>query len=184
MIVNNQKNIVFYNPLGVIVDYELLKKAIIWKQEKPTASKKKIYLHGKYPAVSIHNQKHHIHRLIYSFYSGKELKPHEHVHHINSNKMDARIDNLTLMTSSEHLSMENKGKILSDNHKNLISLANKRRIGIKMKKHRSDVDYRSVWNLHKTGYSINYIAKYLATDWTTIKNRLNDIYENLELLEE
>lgn len=62
MIVNNQKRIKFVNDCGAIFDPEELEKAILWYQKKPTARTKHIYIHGKYPAVSIHDQKIHIHK--------------------------------------------------------------------------------------------------------------------------
>lgn len=54
-----QKKIEFDNECKCLVDYSELEKAILWYQKKPSLSKKKIYLHGRYPAVSIHNKKIH-----------------------------------------------------------------------------------------------------------------------------
>ncbi|MEB6231413.1 hypothetical protein [Mammaliicoccus sciuri] len=56
MTVNNQKPIEFNNVANCIVDYRELEKAILWIQDKPTLSKKKIYMHGHYPCVSIHDK--------------------------------------------------------------------------------------------------------------------------------
>lgn len=42
------------------------------------------------------------HRIIMENYLGRLLNPNEVVHHINSNKKDNRIENLELMTCSEH----------------------------------------------------------------------------------
>jgi uncharacterized protein (DUF1330 family) len=47
-------------------------------------------------------------RLIMEKYLGRYLTKNEIVHHINKNKNDDRIENLKLMTNSEHLSLHHK----------------------------------------------------------------------------
>lgn len=43
------------------------------------------------------------HRLIMENYLGRYLNSNEVVHHINNNKLDNRIENLELLTNSEHV---------------------------------------------------------------------------------
>ena len=100
---------------------KILKEAILNYTVKPVTRLKKVYMHGKYPAVSIYKEKIHIHRLIaILLYGGKVYEKKYYVHHINGNRKDARKNNLILMDISEHQRLHNKGKTISNKHKNAI----------------------------------------------------------------
>ena len=172
-----QKDITFINDCNCIVDFELLKNAILWYQSDNTKSIKHIYMHGNYPAITIYKEKIHIHRLIKSYIEQRKLDKTEFVHHKDGNKLNANIDNLEIIKDYKHQSLHNKGKILTNEHKEKISKANHKRLGMKMKKH---VEMKELPKLLKQKWSINKIAKFYKCDWSTVKNR---IYENPDLLE-
>lgn len=67
--IKKQKHIRFINDCGCIVDESELEKAILWYQKSPTASIKHIYMHSKYPAITIHKEKCHIHRLLMLYWN-------------------------------------------------------------------------------------------------------------------
>ena len=53
------------------------------------------------------------HRYIFELHLGRELKKEELIHHINKNRLDNRIENLQLMTNSEHATLHG-----TENYKN------------------------------------------------------------------
>lgn len=131
-----QKPIFFKNTCNCIVDYIELEKAILWMQEFNTHSKKKIYLFGKYPGVTIGNKKIHVHRLLLMYWEGRILDRKEYSHHIDGNKLNSSRDNLEIMDCSVHQSIHNKGKAISEEHKEAIRVYNRKRKGIKYNKNK------------------------------------------------
>lgn len=180
MTIKIQKPIKFINECGCIVDFLELEQAILWYQSKPSLSVKKIYMHGRYPAVSIHEQKIHVHRLLMRYWTRDDIPKGYIVHHINGNKLDNRRENLQVISEVEHGSLHNKGKTLSVEHRAKISEAGRRRTGIKLKK-RVNIPLDELKDYLKKGYSINKIAKIFKCDRSTIKSR---IHEHPHLLEE
>lgn len=66
-----------------------------------------------YYRICSHKEKNYgkrLHRLIYEDYHRVTLLPNAFVHHIDGNKLNNSIDNLTLMSPSEHSSHHQKGK--------------------------------------------------------------------------
>lgn len=181
MIVKTQKPIKFINTCDCIVHYEELEQAILWYQDKPTARLKKIYLYGRYPAVSIHDKKVHIHRLLMMYWlDNKNLPKNIHVHHENAHILDCTKSNLKCYFEPEHLSFHNAGKTITSEHRLKISIAGRRRKGMRIKK-RLNIPIEKIKQFLEQGKSINYIAKHFNCDWTTIKSR---IHQNPELIEE
>lgn len=185
MIIKEQKKIIFINDCNCVVDENLLREAIVWYQDKPTAAKKHIYMHGKYPCVSIHKQKIHIHRLLMMYIIKGCVPKDKFVHHENGIKTDCRIDNLKLIGISEHQSLHNKGKEVSDNTRKAIIKSNHSRKGKNTKYHRPDVTPKQVYDLKIQGMSFNHISKILKLDWSCCVQRFNKyIHDNPELLKD
>ena len=128
------------NNCSAIYDEKELKTAIFicaQIRNQNIYREKNVYLHGKYPAVSIGKWKLHIHRIIFECFMWRTtLNRNIHVHHINGNRLDARLSNLKAMNASDHLSHHNSGRVLSEEHKIKIGLANKKRKGMKYKTHK------------------------------------------------
>lgn len=184
MTVKIQRTIKFKNMCNCIVDYSELEKAIKWYSDKPVRSIKKIYIHGKYPAITIGKQKIHIHRLLVNYWLNTKLPKDFLVHHTNNNKLDARKENLAVVYITTHQRNHNKGKVISEKQKNIIREHNHERKGRKRGIIKKNINYRKIWELHKKGYSINRISKELNYAWQQVKIRLEEIYDNKELLNE
>ena len=135
---------------------------------------------GNYPAVSIHNEKVHVHRLLMTYWLKTRIPSEYSVHHINHNKLDSRKENLSLVLNSAHNSAHMKGVKFSSDHRKKIGEANKKRKGMKMEK-RHNIPAQELKDLRKHGFSILAISELYGVDWSTIKSR---IYENPELLED
>lgn len=117
----------------------------IWKPEHPNAQR------GGYVRE---------HRLVMSNHLGRPLKEYEDVHHINGVKDDNRIENLELLTRSEHTRYH----------------ANK---GIQTRKNRIKCIYPDCDNLTASSYGL--CNKHYKLQWQRVKNGLVD--DLLEVVE-
>ena len=153
--------------------------------KKPTAHIKHIYMHGAYPAVSIHEEKIHVHRLLMLYWEDGIIPNGKQVHHVNGNKMDASRCNLILVDSGAHQSMHNKGKQISNKTREAIIRFNHSRKGCRMRRKREDITPNMVLELKNAGMSFNKISKITGLDWSCVKQRYKDaIHDNPKLLEQ
>jgi hypothetical protein len=179
MTVKAQRKMLFDNKCDCIVELTVLEQAMIWFSSKPQCAKKSIFMHGKYPAVSIFGEKIHVHRLIGLYLQREKLVRGLYVHHKDENKLNALSNNLEVVTSSAHQSHHNKNKTLSDSHKSKISESNRLRKGTKIKR-KYNIDLKALRTFILQGWSINKIANNYGCDWSVIRAR---IFEHPDLLE-
>ena len=102
---------------------------------------------------------------------------------VKDKKIVASLENLAIVYITTHQSKHNKGKIISERQKEILKQNNHKRKGIKRGIVKKNVSYKKIWKLHQKGYSINKISKELDYDWQQVKIRINEIYDNPELLE-
>lgn len=57
---------------------------------------------NRYKRVSINGKMVKEHRMVMEEYLGRKLESWEHIHHINENPSDNRLENLQIVTNSEH----------------------------------------------------------------------------------
>lgn len=82
----------------------------------------------KYKKIRINNKLIDEHRFIMEKHLDRKLKKNEVIHHINGNKKDNRIENLKVMSLSEHSKIHHEGKKLSKETREKIKKSNTGRV--------------------------------------------------------
>lgn len=117
------------------------------------------------------------HRVIAEMNCGRFLKAEEDVHHKNEIKHDNRVQNLEIISHSEHTILHNLGSVQSNETRHKISTKAKKRF-VDKRKHPSykDVDHKLI-EMIKEGKKPTEISKKLNITRKTVYNKID--YLNL-----
>jgi len=77
----------------------------------------KLSMRGYYEYTTGINKGKRVHDILFENHIGRKLEKNEVVHHINEIKTDNRIENLKLMTRSEHSKLHIAGRVFKRNEK-------------------------------------------------------------------
>lgn len=128
----------------------------------------------EYKAIKVKGIKYDEHRYIMEQYLGRKLNRNEVVHHKDGDKTNNDIENLVLMSLSEHSREHQIGKVFSKETRQKISDAAKGRKSTQRKF--SDNQIEQIRNLHNEGYSNRKIAKLFNVNHQTINDIINKKY--------
>lgn len=109
-----------------------------------------------YRAITINNRRVYEHRLVWEQHYG-EIPKGYHIHHKNGNKLDNRIENLVMISNSEHQKIHSKGNNFG-----------KDRIGIEPTNKTPIEIQNKIKELRKTGMYIKDICFEVGLSFPTV----------------
>lgn len=134
---------------------------------------------NKYKSIKVNGKKIDEHRFIMEQFLGRKLERYEIVHHINGNKNDNRIQNLTIMSLSKHTKLHNTGRKKTEEEKKKLSEKLKGRQN--PKRTINDNTIIEMAKLRKQGLSFRAIDRYFNFSNKTsslILQKGTNYYEN------
>lgn len=118
------------------------------------------------------------HRVMMEIYLGRFLKKDEIVHHLNEIKHDNRIENLKVMTTSDHTTFHNLGTKHTEHAKKLMAKKRKEMNLVKEKHPRyKKVDIKEMVILREKGLSYTEIGKKFGLHRRTVSLKIKEYLE-------